>query len=160
MYQLNNSKQAVVAHFAEKEKKIDEKKIDLLFPENIKSINPVASMSSKTANNSHKIDLKIQEEVKSILPPVTDMNTEQHKFAMMIQFANKLKELEWTDAEELTLPEKYTDTMVHLALEKADAEQDEKNFYAILNGDTEYRTLMLKRHIEKTLGVFTWNFTA
>ncbi len=79
---------------------------------------------------------------------------------MMLQFANKLKELEWTDAEELTLPEIYTDLMVHIALEKADNDKDEKNFYAILNGDGAYRTLMLKKHIEKTLGVFTWNFTA
>lgn len=77
---------------------------------------------------------------------------------MMIQFANKLKELEWTDTEELTLPEKYTDLMVHIALEKADKDKDEKIFYAILNGNGTYRTLMLKKHIEKTLGVFTWNF--
>ena len=71
MYQLNQSKNAVIAHFAEKEKKID-----LLFPENLKSINPVASMNSKTENNnSHKIDLNSPEKVKSILP-VTDMNTE------------------------------------------------------------------------------------
>jgi hypothetical protein len=77
---------------------------------------------------------------------------------MIMQFANKLKELEWTDLEELNLPTKYTDTMVHLALEKADNDKDEKNFYAILNGDGEYRTLMLKKHIEKTLAVFEWNF--
>lgn len=86
--------------------------------------------------------------------------TMNNSIKMMIQFANKLKELEWTDAEELNLPEKYTDLMVHIALEKADNDKDEKNFYAILNGDGAYRTLMLKKHIEKTLGVFTWNFTA
>jgi hypothetical protein len=89
------------------------------------------------------------------------MNTQtENTFDMMLQFANKLKELEWTDDEELILPEKYTNIMVHLALEKADNQKDEKNFYAILNGDGAYRTLMLKKHIEKTLGVFSWNFKA
>jgi len=88
------------------------------------------------------------------------MNTTNTSIKMMLQFVNKLKELEWTDAEELTLPKIYTDLMVHIALEKADNDKDEKNFYAILNGDGAYRTLMLKKHIEKTLGVFTWNFTA
>jgi hypothetical protein len=76
-----------------------------------------------------------------------------------LHFAKKLMELEWTDAEELNLPEKYTNSMVHIALEKADNDKDEKNFYAILNGDGAYRTLMLKKHIEGTLGVFEWNFS-
>ena len=50
-------------------------KIDLEIKEEVKSINPVASMNSKTENNnSHKIDLNSHEKVKSILP-VTDMNT-------------------------------------------------------------------------------------
>jgi hypothetical protein len=87
-------------------------------------------------------------------------NTENKTLFMMIQFANKLKDLEWTDAEELTLPEKYTNLMVHIALEKADNDKDEKNFYAILRGDGPYRAIMLKKHIEKTIGVFTWNFKA
>ena len=53
MYQLNQSKNAVIIL-----KKINKKKIDLLFPENLKSINPVASMNSKTENNnSHKIEI-------------------------------------------------------------------------------------------------------
>jgi hypothetical protein len=86
---------------------------------------------------------------------MTSVNNET-TIKMMLQFANKLKELEWTDAEELNLPEKYTKLMVHIALEKADNDEDEKNFFSILNGDGEYRTLMLKKHIEKTLGVFTW----
>ena len=132
-----------------------EEKIETLFPEEDKGISPIAIMNTQIV---HKIETPFPEEDKGI-QPVIDMNT-QTPFKLMLQFANKLKELEWTDAEELTLPEKYTDTMVHLALEKADDDKDEKNFYAILNGDTEYRTLMLKRHIEKTLGTFTWNFKA
>ncbi len=91
-------------------------------------------------------------------PEKVDDEEEEKKMKKMFQFANKLKELEWTDAEELNLPEKYTELMVHIALEKADTDKDEKNFYAILNGDTKYRTLMLIKHIEKTLGVFEWNF--
>jgi hypothetical protein len=105
-------------------------------------------------------DLEELEEEPEPEPEPEPVKKEPTSFAMMLQFANKLKELEWTDAEELNLPEKYTDIMVHLALEKADKDNDEKNFYAILNGDTRYRTLMLKKHIEKTLGIWEWNFKA
>ncbi len=87
------------------------------------------------------------------------MNTiNETELKMMLQFANKLKELEWTDAEELNLPEKYTDLMVHIALEKADADKDNKNYKQILYGNGPYRTLMLEKHIEKTIGVFEWNY--
>jgi hypothetical protein len=87
--------------------------------------------------------------------PITDNSS---KLVFSSEFASKLMELEWTDAEELSLPEIYTDLMVHIALEKADNDKDEKNFYAILNGDGDYRTLMLKNHIQKTLAVFRWNY--
>jgi hypothetical protein len=71
MYQLNKSKDAVIAHFSK------EKKIETLFPENINSITPVA-MNNQTENNSvHKIETLFQEEVKSILP-VAIMNTQKN----------------------------------------------------------------------------------
>ena len=82
----------------------------------------------------------------------------KNEMAMMLQFANKLKKLEWTDGEVLNLPEKYTDLMLHIALEKADADYDKRNYYLILNGDGKYRTIMLQKHIEKTIGVFEWNY--
>jgi hypothetical protein len=69
-----------------------------------------------------------------------------------------LKDLEWTDDEILTLPEKYTKLMVHIALEKADADRDEINYKKILNGDGAMRKLMLLKHRKLTLGVFTWNY--
>ena len=76
-----------------------------------------------------------------------------------MKFVSELMNLEWSDAELLTLPEKYTNLMVHIALEKADAQKDEKIFYTIFLGGGERRTLLLKKHIEKTIGVFgEWNF--
>ena len=74
-----------------------------------------------------------------------------------IKFAQLLFNLEWTDDELLNLPEKYTNLSVHIALEKADNE-NEKIFNSILNGDGKYRRELLLKHIEKTKPVFTWNY--
>lgn len=79
-------------------------------------------------------------------------------FKQMIEFSNKLKDLEWTDNELLNLPEKYTKLMVHIALEKADNDEDKKNFELILNGNGISRRFMLLKHIEITGRIFTWNF--
>lgn len=79
-------------------------------------------------------------------------------FLKMIQFSNMLKDLEWTDNELLNLSEKYTNLMVHIAIEKADKDEDKKNFDLILNGDGKYRKMMLLKHIEKTKPTFTWNY--
>ena len=79
----------------------------------------------------------------------------------MLQFSNKVKELEWTEIELLNMPEKYTNLMVHIALELADNDKDEKHFYGILNGDKcNNRKSMLIKHIQYTLGIFSWNFEA
>jgi hypothetical protein len=69
-----------------------------------------------------------------------------------------LKDLEWKDNELLNLPEKYTNLMVHIAIELADKNEDEKTFHFILNGDGELRKMMLLKHIEKTKHCITWNY--
>lgn len=79
-------------------------------------------------------------------------------FKKIMQFANMLKELEWTDIEILNLPEEYTNTMVHLAIEKADNKKDKKSFDLILNGDGKLRKQLLLKHIEKTKPCYIWNY--
>lgn len=79
-------------------------------------------------------------------------------FLKMIQFSNMLKDLEWTDNELLNLSEKYTNLMVHIALEKADKDEDKNTFELILNGNGKCRKIMLLKHIKLTEDVFTWNY--
>ena len=76
----------------------------------------------------------------------------------LLHFASKIKQLDWTDDEKQNLSQKYTRLMVHIALERADAISDETAFNAILYGDGEYRTIVLKKHIEFTAPVFGWNY--
>ena len=79
-------------------------------------------------------------------------------YQQMMQFVNMLYCLEWTDNEILNLPETYTNMPIHLALEHADKEYDNINFYKILQGNGRYRELMLLKHIQKTMPVFVWNY--
>ena len=122
MYQLNKSKDAVIAHFSK------EKKIETLFPENINSITPVA-MNNQTENNSvHKIETLFQEEVKSILP-VAIMNTQTEKPKRT--YTKKIKVIEepefkfylsYEDADRNT--ESYTDLETAKIAMKAVIEKD------------------------------------
>ena len=82
----------------------------------------------------------------------------ENELNKLLHFASNIKQLDWTDDEKKKLPEKYTNLMVHIALEKADAVKDETAFSAILYGDGKYRTLVLKKHIEYTAPVFGWNY--
>ena len=77
-----------------------------------------------------------------------------------MKFMTELSALKWTDAELSTLPKKYTDHQVFVALMGADLEEDKKNFYAIFLGGGERRTLLLHEYIKRTIeasGENKWN---
>lgn len=84
-------------------------------------------------------------------------DTNSNTFKEAVKFANLLFELQWTDDELLNLPEEYTSMSIHIALEKADNE-NEVIFHKILNGGGRWRKELLLKHIEKTKPVFTWNY--
>ena len=86
------------------------------------------------------------------------MTDEDHSLKMMLKCASMLKSLEWTDEELLNLPEKYTKLMIHIALEKADADKDKQTFDAILNYDEAGRKILLNAHMLFTKDVFEWNY--
>jgi hypothetical protein len=75
-------------------------------------------------------------------------------FNEMIKLRDEIYELEWTNDELISLPKKYTKLMVHIALERADADNDIRHFVRILSTRRE----LLTKHIEATLGVFEWNY--
>ena len=87
----------------------------------------------------------------------TSDNTEKEMYEVFM-LLSKVKALRWTDEEKSNLPKKYTETMVHIAYEKADLDFDRDNYYAILNGGGEHRKTLLKQHVKRTLGLFTWNY--
>ena len=67
-----------------------------------------------------------------------------------------LKHLEWSDDEMNTLPKKYTDLLVHIALEKADLDKDKENFYKILNRKNKKYRKLFEKHI--ILTNFDYNY--
>ena len=75
-------------------------------------------------------------------------------FNEMLKLRDQIYELEWSDYETITFPDEYTNLMVHIALERADANNDIYHFVRILSPRRE----LLTKHIEATLGVFEWNF--
>ena len=67
-----------------------------------------------------------------------------------------LKHLEWSVDEMSTLPKKYTDLLVHIALEKADLDKDKENFYKILNRKNKKYRKLFQKHI--ILTEFDYNY--
>jgi len=72
------------------------------------------------------------------------LGTSLYECMLMAEF---LKNLEWSDDEMSTLPKKYTDLLVHTALEKADLDKDKENFYKTLNRKSKKCRKLFEKHI-------------
>jgi len=72
---------------------------------------------------------------------------------------NDLYNLKFSDEYNKTINKKYLNLPVHIALERANINKDEKSFYQIVGNDT-IRKQILKKHIKMTESVFgKWNFS-
>lgn len=78
----------------------------------------------------------------------------------MMKQIESLRSLHWNDKDTATLPKKYLKLMVHIALEKADYEQDLNAFSLILTNDlpNPNRTNVLKRHLALTCETIEYNY--
>lgn len=85
-------------------------------------------------------------------------STEDLERKRILILAAAVKSLEWSDYELINLSDKYLNSMVHIALEKADKDLDKKSFDLILNGDGPSRRKLLIEHIERTKVAWNWNY--
>lgn len=72
----------------------------------------------------------------------------------LVEFLEYLQQDHSRDLQSLDIPAKYKECDIHIALERADNDENEEAFHKILSGFP-----LLKKHIELTSGVFTWKLT-
>ena len=77
----------------------------------------------------------------------------------MIQYVKYLKDAELTDIEKLGNPSFRNDLIAVMALDKADNDEDKKNFHDIWRADGVYKTIMIKKHSDKIVSLLEKGIT-
>jgi hypothetical protein len=72
----------------------------------------------------------------------------------MNKYMSNIQENRYLHSSEPNLPEKYKNCSLHIALERADQDQDWNNFKTILN----MNKIFLLQHLKMSSGLFMYNY--